>query len=558
MAGAFSGHIIDCYQKSLSNNMNKSNPNIITSGSLSFDPSMHGSSSIASSSSHPPYDPPTLQQKLTQRLGPEYISTRPGPGGGAKLTYAEGWKIINLANEVFGFDGWSSSIVTMSTDFMDFDETTRRYSIGITAVVRVTLVASGTFHEDVGYGTIENTKSRGQGLDKCKKEAVTDGLKRALRNFGNLLGNCLYDKGYAQEVTKIKVPPPKFDKSQLHRRPEFAEPLPPNNPPPPQTNASIQRAPTVQQPQQRPIPIPQQPQQAYIPPQPQQALLPQQQQRPPQPNTSVPQQQRPPKPNVPTMPQPNANSSSGNGNVHSKTVSSSTMSSIEYDGDDSFMFGSEDDAFLATVDLGEGDIGRPILCEGEEFDDESTRNNSVRFEDVDRSVIGEQYRENKPPVLPPARSEAQQQQQKQNRLAAIKAEIENQPADRSVLGERASTGGTILPSSNIKPIIPRVPLGRQQQNQNRVALINSYQQQSTGQQSASNSQRRPDTPTGGFRFPTAAKNIPVPPSVHSGVKRNADGIPRKPGPGMGLSNNSSTRTPLGTLSLEPDGKRIKR
>ncbi|KAK0449852.1 Rad52/22 double-strand break repair protein, partial [Desarmillaria tabescens] len=166
---------------------------------------MHGSCSIASSSSHPPYDPATLQQKLTQKLGPEYISTRPGPGGGPKLTYAEGWKIINLANEVFGFDGWSSSIVTMSTDFLDFDETTRRYSIGITAVVRVTLVASGSFHEDVGYGMVENTKSKGQGLDKCKKEAVTDGLKRALRNFGNLLGNCLYDKGYAQEVVKIKV-----------------------------------------------------------------------------------------------------------------------------------------------------------------------------------------------------------------------------------------------------------------------------------------------------------------------------------------------------------------
>jgi DNA repair and recombination protein RAD52 len=36
---------------------------------------------------------------------------------------------------------------------------------------------------------------------------VTDGLKRALRNFGNLLGNCLYDKSYTQEVVKIKVPP---------------------------------------------------------------------------------------------------------------------------------------------------------------------------------------------------------------------------------------------------------------------------------------------------------------------------------------------------------------
>jgi DNA repair and recombination protein RAD52 len=36
---------------------------------------------------------------------------------------------------------------------------------------------------------------------------VTDAVKRALRNFGNLLGNCLYDKQYAQEVVKIKVPP---------------------------------------------------------------------------------------------------------------------------------------------------------------------------------------------------------------------------------------------------------------------------------------------------------------------------------------------------------------
>ena len=32
-------------------------------------------------------------------------------------------------------------------------------------------------------------------------------MKRSLRNFGNLLGNCLYDKAYTQEVVKIKVPP---------------------------------------------------------------------------------------------------------------------------------------------------------------------------------------------------------------------------------------------------------------------------------------------------------------------------------------------------------------
>lgn len=44
-------------------------------------------------------------------------------------------------------------------------------------------------------------------LRQCKKEAVTDGIKRALRSFGNLLGNCLYDKAFTKDIVKIKVPP---------------------------------------------------------------------------------------------------------------------------------------------------------------------------------------------------------------------------------------------------------------------------------------------------------------------------------------------------------------
>ena len=34
--------------------------------------------------------------------------------------------------------------------------------------------------------------------EKARKEAVTDGLKRALKSFGNLLGNCLSDKDYVR------------------------------------------------------------------------------------------------------------------------------------------------------------------------------------------------------------------------------------------------------------------------------------------------------------------------------------------------------------------------
>lgn len=107
----------------------------------------------------------TIQQKLDKKLGPEFVSQRPGPAGGPKLTYAEGWKIIGLANEVFGFNGWSSHVVSLTTDYIDYNEETRRYNVGVTALVKVTL-RDGIFHEDVGYGMLDNSRSKGAALDK--------------------------------------------------------------------------------------------------------------------------------------------------------------------------------------------------------------------------------------------------------------------------------------------------------------------------------------------------------------------------------------------------------
>ncbi len=46
----------------------------------------------------------------------------------------------------------------------------------------------------------ENVRSKGAALDKARKEAVTDAIKRALRIFGNHLGNCCYDKDYLRSI----------------------------------------------------------------------------------------------------------------------------------------------------------------------------------------------------------------------------------------------------------------------------------------------------------------------------------------------------------------------
>ena len=45
------------------------------------------------------------------------LSTRQG-GGGTKLTYIEAWRVIQIANDIFGFSGWCSEIKTLEVDFV--------------------------------------------------------------------------------------------------------------------------------------------------------------------------------------------------------------------------------------------------------------------------------------------------------------------------------------------------------------------------------------------------------------------------------------------------------
>ena len=89
--------------------------------------------------------------------------------------------------------------------------------------------------QDVGYGCSDNVKTKGMALEKvrraraaplpapvltricggargahatrqARKEAVTDGIKRALRMFGNSLGNSVYDKEYVKHASARIAP----------------------------------------------------------------------------------------------------------------------------------------------------------------------------------------------------------------------------------------------------------------------------------------------------------------------------------------------------------------
>jgi DNA repair and recombination protein RAD52 len=162
----------------------------------------------------------TLQSRLDKQLGPEYISSRAGPGG-QKLHFIAADKCIQLANEIFGFNGWSSTIKEIQVDYVDENPQTGKISLGLSVVVRVTL-RDGAFHEDIGYGHVENYKGKGLAFEKAKKEGTTDALKRAMRSFGNVLGNCLYDKDYLTKINKVKaVPHTKWSEDQLYRHAHY-------------------------------------------------------------------------------------------------------------------------------------------------------------------------------------------------------------------------------------------------------------------------------------------------------------------------------------------------
>ena len=105
------------------------------------------------------------------------------------MHYLGAEKIIQIANEVFGFNGWSTSIRDTTIDYVDIEKD-GRVSMGLSVIMRVTL-KDGTYHEDVGYGMISNCTGKGAAFEKSKKEAATDAMKRALRNFGNVLGRFL-------------------------------------------------------------------------------------------------------------------------------------------------------------------------------------------------------------------------------------------------------------------------------------------------------------------------------------------------------------------------------
>ena len=69
--------------------------------------SSSSTSTVAStfgSSDFTPEELSAISTALKKRLGPNFVSQRPAQGG-QRVAYIEGWKLIGLANSIFGFNG---------------------------------------------------------------------------------------------------------------------------------------------------------------------------------------------------------------------------------------------------------------------------------------------------------------------------------------------------------------------------------------------------------------------------------------------------------------------
>ena len=136
--------------------------------------------------------PPTVTAALGQPIDPALVSQRPGRAG-RTVSYVEGHVAISEANRVFGFGGWGYELVADVTlrEIENIDPRTgevkrvRAYS----APVRVT-VPGASPRTDIGFHAV--TEETADGHETALKGAVTDGLKRALRSFGDRFGNGLY------------------------------------------------------------------------------------------------------------------------------------------------------------------------------------------------------------------------------------------------------------------------------------------------------------------------------------------------------------------------------
>lgn len=141
----------------------------------------------------------TEQQKaaLGAPLNGQHVKSR--SQAGRSFAYIEGWKAIEEANRIFGFDGWTRETIDLRCVCERERKigSAQRDGWGVSYIAKVRIVVSSgdgrVAREGVGSGHGIDA-DLGAAHESAVKEAETDAMKRALMTFGNPFGLALYDK----------------------------------------------------------------------------------------------------------------------------------------------------------------------------------------------------------------------------------------------------------------------------------------------------------------------------------------------------------------------------
>ena len=132
-------------------------------------------------------------EQLNQPIDPKVVAFR--KQGNMQLAYLESWYVINEANRIFGFDGWSSE--TIQLDCVQSDE------FCVTYIAKVRVTVGDVIREGVGAGHGKGERvNLGDKHESAVKEAESDARKRAFMQFGSQLGLSLYDRSKAWKNPK--------------------------------------------------------------------------------------------------------------------------------------------------------------------------------------------------------------------------------------------------------------------------------------------------------------------------------------------------------------------
>ena len=135
---------------------------------------------------------PILAKNVKERDG--------NKAGTFQLAYVEGWHVIDEANRIFGFGGWSSETIETSMVNAEPDN--------VTYIAKVRITVGDVVREGTGAGHGNTKQGIGANIEAAIKEAETDARKRAFMQFGNQFGLSLYngkDKSWKTNTGKPKV-----------------------------------------------------------------------------------------------------------------------------------------------------------------------------------------------------------------------------------------------------------------------------------------------------------------------------------------------------------------